>query len=114
MSRTHAQENADSDGLLRDRIRQALTAKGLTPGDVDRRFSLSAGYLGKVLRKERKLIARVVAEVALLTGTDEAWLRTGAKPNAAEAQAAYDLGVPKPLAFCPYCGRRLPGEEPKT
>jgi hypothetical protein len=82
----------DQVATQRDRVRQALDAAKLTPADIDARLHLSVGYFGKVLRGEREFGERHLAEIALLTGVSEDWLRTGEPRGTAEAAAAYDTG----------------------
>jgi ribosomal protein S14 len=108
LSRPESSESDLSSPEVRMRILEALSRCGLRPSDVNRRFSLSRGYFGKVLAAQRVLTKRHIAELALLTGFTETWFITGkGRERTAESEPTYSLRG-APFRYCPHCGKPLP------
>jgi hypothetical protein len=101
---------------MRDRVQEALAYAGLRPADIDKCFGLSQGYFAKVLRGEKKVTPRIVAEIALLTGVDQAWIEEGGGPLVpAEKGTKSELSPEKrPIRYTCYKCWRCMGlvEEP--
>jgi hypothetical protein len=108
MSSTRNHISSSDAVAILERLTQVLTQANLRPGDLDRVFHLTPGYFGKILRGERTLLPRHLAEVALMAGVSEEWLRTGEGPTrGAEAPGPYRAGPPGGWRYCPHCGREL-------
>lgn len=69
---------------------------------MERRFHLSQGYVAKILRGERPLTARHIAEIATITGSDEGALRTGQAVPESPPVVEREDDAPEPGAVRTY------------